>query len=353
MLLCLILSLLTCTADSAPRTFAWIDGIIAGSSRISGFEVDPENGTFHPLPASPFLSIPGSISTVTADPTGRFVFAADEALGTIHVSAVSRDGSLREVPESPFEAGIQPRSIAFTPSGNFVYVAGAGGARNLRGFHLNSSGRLTPLSAFPITSGSGPAQLTVNVSGRVLYVVQPREGMIAGYSIHPFTGALVPIHGSPFATSPGCKSLVLSPEGNFAWAAAGPSRLLGYRVDPISGALAPLGAFNFDGPLFHPSGKFVWFPRGSDDLLTGYALKSDGDLRAISSTIPPGRSAHPVAIGTAFAMAPSGNWVYKLELHSGRISSWSIDPDSGRLTERSSASLSVGSSSHTIAPTRF
>lgn len=68
-------------------------------------------------------------------------------------------GSLSQISAGPFPTGSAPFSMAFDPSGKFVYVAYSGGGLFAYAFDSNS-GNLSPLPGSPFPAGNNPQWIT-------------------------------------------------------------------------------------------------------------------------------------------------------------------------------------------------
>lgn len=143
---------------------------------------------------------PGSFTV-----SGSFLFVALSDLDSVAVFAINDStGELTPV-GTPIQVGdVQdvPRSVTADPSGRFLYVAHAGASPNgISALAIETaSGALTPIAGSPFPSGSNPRHLAVNASGTFLYAVNQDSNDISAYRIDGTTGALTPIAGSPFST---------------------------------------------------------------------------------------------------------------------------------------------------------
>jgi 6-phosphogluconolactonase (cycloisomerase 2 family) len=63
---------------------------------------------------------------------------------------------------------------------------------------------LTPVAGSPFTTGTFPAGVAVDFSGKFLYTANESSNNVSGFTINSTTGALTPLAGSPF------------PAGNFS-----------------------------------------------------------------------------------------------------------------------------------------
>ncbi len=116
----------------------------------------------------------------------RFLFAVNAGSNDVSVLAVTGSG-LRLVDKAP-SGGVNPISV--TVSDDLVYVLNAGGAAgdadNITGFTVARNGRLKPLAGSnrPLSDdNTGPAQVSFNPEGDVLFVTEKATNKITTFSI--------------------------------------------------------------------------------------------------------------------------------------------------------------------------
>ena len=220
----------------------------ASSNAISGYSMSPATGLLTELTGSPF-TVPngggGSPTAIAVSPFGSTLFVTDTSIDTVAalgiVATDSTDGTLSNFTNSPINTGAsgpqRPIAVAVDPSNRFVYVANAEG-QSIAAYQFNDANEFAPISGTVFilgtpTVGGGPTSLTVEPTGRFLYVaLEPASpgGMSAGvlvtYAIDPTTGALSPV-GTPGSVStppsagPGATlaGLTADPSGRFLYAA--------------------------------------------------------------------------------------------------------------------------------------
>lgn len=234
----------------------------------------------------------------------------------------------------PAAVGSNPRTVAIEPSGRFVYVAGDANG-TVSGFAIDeATGVPTPLPGSPFaTGGELPIPVVIDRGGRYLYVGQSVgnfDGSIAVLAIDPATGALSHIPGSPFANATNggrVAALALSPDGRFLF--AGGSSLATWSVHPVTGVptrIAARSGYGY-GMAVDPTGRFLFMPDDNDGLLHGFAIAADGTL------IPAGT---PQAIGpvtrATTAVTSVADLVYVGNVGTGGIYGFRINLASGALT---------------------
>jgi len=176
------------------------------------------------------------------------------AAGTIYQYAIAADGSLSALGVPSVPAGVDPESIVADPTGHFVYVANQGDA-TISQFAVGTGGALTPLSPATISlSGvpSGGGSLSVDPAGPYLYVV-------VGWSVGQFSigadGTLTPLSPAyvsvpSFPPAVPTSALAIDPTGAHAY-------LVGFVPTP---GCANCGYDN----------QLVQFAIGPDGALTAY-----------------------------------------------------------------------------------
>lgn len=237
-------------------------------------------------------------------------------------------------PLGTYPSGPSPSFLALHPNGRVLYtvneVAEFGGERSgaVAAFAIDrTSGALT-LQNRQSSKGEGPCHLTVESSGRYLFVANYGSGSVAMLPIRD-DGSLHPAsdfhqhEGSSVNPSrqegPHAHSVTVDPTNTYVIAAdLGLDKLLLYRIDAERGKLLPNPSQPFvairagAGPrhfTFHPHGKFGYVINELDNTVTAFAYR-DGVLRELQhiSTLPEGFS------GTSYCadihLHPNGRFLY-------------------------------------------
>ncbi|HET7107420.1 MAG TPA: beta-propeller fold lactonase family protein [Candidatus Acidoferrum sp.] len=153
---------------------------------------------------------------------------------------------------------------------------------------------------------------------------------IIGYSINPNTGALAPLPGGTFSATGFIRSLARTRDRKFLYAADSDTRAIwGFRIDP-SGALVQvpgspftMGAGNsFQSPfsvLASPTSDFLFMTDFGTGLLTTFAIGADGSLAAQGSSVNVGSSPFRATISY------DGRFTYQTSSTPAQIAGFSID----------------------------
>jgi uncharacterized protein (TIGR03437 family) len=241
------------SAVAASRTAVFVVNLLSGDLWV--YQIGPTGAL---APNGPPVPITGSPTSVAVDPTGNYVYVANQ----------SQVVALNTTPSPPFalttlryyNAGTVPTFLTVDPDGNFVYVVNTL-SNDVYGFQISAGGTLIPAGSASTTSAGGLRMLTVRHIGDPTSIV---VGSATTLSTVPFGTpvtikglmrnnphpALVP-HGSVrFTVNTGAVSngsASLDPAGNFSFTFDGSTQFLPIGNDvveltgqPDSGFEAPL-----------------------------------------------------------------------------------------------------------------
>ncbi|MGB8480893.1 MAG: beta-propeller fold lactonase family protein [Acidobacteriaceae bacterium] len=188
-------------------------------------------------------STTGSPITPSAS-NSSFVYVSNANNGTIGTFAVA-SGQVRSVAQSTVNAPASPTAIAATPSGKFLYLATNDGAVYLN--TIASNGNLQAgNNGNPVASATQPTWMSMDRTGKWLFVASSAAGGVQEFQIDAATGALHSGSQLP-ALDPGKPTEVyLTPDNQELFVALGKGGVDGFPFDPATGAvgtrqhLAPL-----------------------------------------------------------------------------------------------------------------
>ena len=121
---------------AASRTAVFVANQITGD--LSVYQVGPEGGL-----TSAGISVPtgGSPTSVAVDPTGNYVYVANQLQLVVFNTMPNGPYPLTFV--RSYNAGLTPSYVAVDPDGNFVYVVSPG-SNDVSGFAVSSGGTAEP-----------------------------------------------------------------------------------------------------------------------------------------------------------------------------------------------------------------
>jgi 6-phosphogluconolactonase (cycloisomerase 2 family) len=141
--------------------------LYVGSFKLYGFRIDQDTGALDALSGFP-LGGGNSDSTaidVALDPEGKHLYATD-FVGKLYGYRIDAATGmlLDDVPNSPFDAGTLPYSLAIDPTGRFVYVGN------------DDVNQLSIFSRDPATGALAPAGAPITVNGLQPEIVVTNAG---------------------------------------------------------------------------------------------------------------------------------------------------------------------------------
>ena len=252
--------------------------------------------------------------------------------------AVEANGNLTSLGNSPFTAGNSVSKITVDPSGKFLYVGNLNDL-NISGYTVGNDGNLTSIGS-PSATGSYPYGITIDPSGRFLYfsvsTVIPGINEVSGFTINTSTGGLTSL-GSSLSTGDFPYDITVEPSGRFLYSANNYSHnISAYSINSATGALTELSGSPFtggglSGPWYitaDPFGKFLYVTNYNTASVSAFTINtSTGSLSPVAGS--------PFAAGITpqgVISDPSGKFLYVANQNSSNISVYTIDGTTGALT---------------------
>jgi 6-phosphogluconolactonase len=291
-----------------------------------------------PAPRKILLVYVGTYTSKT-DSKGIYAYRFDAATGQL--SAI---GVAAETPD--------PSWVAVHPSGKYLYAANeAGKASTVSAFAVDGkSGKLTLLNQLPAL-GEDPCYISFDLTGKYVLVANYTSGNVVVFPIEAdgkLGAATANVHdegqlgpNKERQDGPHAHWIEASPDNRFALVAdLGLDEVLVYKFDAATGTLTPnepafarLKAGS--GPrhiAFHPKGKFVFAVSELSSTATSFAYDAKkGTLKEMgtASTLPPGFSGRN-GVAEA-AVYPNGKFLYVSNRGNESLAILSIDLAKGTL----------------------
>ena len=284
---------------SRDRRFLYAADI--GLGVIWGFQIDP-SGSLTPLPGGPIVT-PTILDplSIVAHPTADFLFMSDVGTGEITTFRIGSDGSLTAVTPTT-QTSQQALFATVTPDGRFFYQAlRLAGVATIPGFSIASDGALLAIPGDAAATGNQPRTLTVDPSGRFLYVTIPSSSAglstaVFGYAIEALTGALTPLPGSPYSAGESPIGGAADASGRFLYVAnlansTSGNSLSGFAIDATTGVLTSLPRSPFPAPFspvsvaVDPGAQYVYVGLDGSQGVRAFAIdQQSGALNEISGS---------------------------------------------------------------------
>ncbi len=352
--------------------------------KISQFKVT-SSGALRPLKPA---NVPGGQSPygIAVNPQGTSVYAVDVGPSLHPANKISQytinPTTGRLTPKSPptVATGRGPESIAIAPNGKSAYV---GDHDTVSQYTINpSTGTLTPKSPLTVTAVATTAAIAVAFNGRYAYVAtcggcgyarrKSSSGVTAGprisdarsaqpsylleYRINPGTGALSAKPVANVPTGNGANWIAIAPNDRSAYVATatGGGTVWQYTINPSTGKLKPkTPAAVTTGGATH---NIVIAPNGKNAYVIGAAnSKVVSQYRINPSTgslgSRPVSTAPTVFDPEALAIAANGKNAYVTSGDDPKLSQYTINPATGKITPMTPATVKTASGAFGVAVT--
>lgn len=240
----------------------------------------------------------GDIFEMAMAPNGRTLYAAAQGADRLASFSVSPTGHLKPLP-SVASGGKNPRAVAVSPDGRFVYVTNG----------LRDPAVPGTLAIFAVTDGGSPELLktidigrfgsgvTISPDGRLLYAESQATNQVHAFQ-RGADGLLTELPGSPIASPNDPEGIVVTPDTQHVYVAAtgensdgtpgpGPGNVQAFQVQP-GGGLGPAKLFDAgslpNALALSPSARFLYATNSNSTNISAYAIGSDGALSQIQGS---------------------------------------------------------------------
>src|SRR6185437_1963194 len=196
-----------------------VDQEPAPNATVLGYAQNTSTGALTPLSGTKFNSTlktwqgyPAGVtpSAIVTDPTGRFVYVADQTANQLYGYAIDNQvtGNLTALVSSPYGTGLFPVSLTIDPRSKYLYTTNFNSG-TVSSFAIDAaSGSLSSVAAAgSFTTGTRPNCLTIEPAlGIYLFTSNYLDNTISAGQLSPNTGSLTGVANSPFTVSslPAC-----------------------------------------------------------------------------------------------------------------------------------------------------
>jgi len=266
-------------------------------------------------------------------------------VGSVSQYAIGADGTLMPLNPPTVVGGSQPSSVTVDPSGKYVYVGNRSGG--VSQYTIGTDGTLSPLN--PATVGVGRAFVAVDPLGTYAYVANWDAETVSQYTIGT-DGTLAPLDPATVAV-PGSRPsfVVVDPSGRYVYVANDTAGTIAQYTIGTNGTLTPMNpptisvTWTPTSIAVDPSGKYAYVGNGGvTNVVSQYTIGADGTLA------PMNPATAPAMFGpNSVTVDPSGRYAYVgnnggVPLNPDSVSQYTIGTY-GTLTPMSPASVPAGS----------
>ena len=248
---------------------------------VSSFAIDRETGRLRHLSAAPLAA---SMAYIVTDRTGRFLLGASYPGAQLTINPIDEDGQVQGkttqiIPDKP-----KAHCILVDAANKYCYATSLGADIVMEWKFDPAGGTLSPNTPGEIRSkpGAGPRHMALHPNGRFLYLITETTDTIGTYAIDPASGTLSELQfvdalPAGFTEQPAAADLHVTPNGRFLYGSERrTSTLAGYRIDPDTGTLSPIGHFPTEktprGFAIDPRSRFLLSVGLDSNAMTVYRI---------------------------------------------------------------------------------
>lgn len=312
----------------------------SATNSISAYSINTSTGSLNEVAGSPLPTGKGP-NSVVVDPSGVFVYTADQAGDVSGFSINPTTGGLTAVAGSPFPAGTQPVTVRVHPSGQFLYVANASSS-NISAYRIDAStGALSQITGSPFSTGMQPFGLEVDATGKFLYVANEISKNVTAFAIDQNSGTLTEVAGSPFPAGDSPNSLTIDPSSKYVYVTNTDAGTVSAFSIGATGALTTVAGSPFPTGTMpncvkvDPSGKFAYVVNlGTlSESVTALSIDSaTGTLSFVEESRTRGQATSLAILGGSAAVTYTPKFLYATNLGSNNLISYAVDPTTGSLS---------------------
>ncbi|HYL04791.1 MAG TPA: beta-propeller fold lactonase family protein [Thermoanaerobaculia bacterium] len=294
---------------------------------LPGYQINLD-GSVQATPTTLGVAQGTGIAAAAQSPSGNACYLADGTTNNLAAYRVDAQTSLfTNVAGAPFATDNGPSGVVVEPSGRFLYAVNSG-SQSVAIYSINlATQALTKIGTMP-TSATHPQ--AINATRQCVFVANTGSGGYEVFAINAATGALGAVPGSPFGTHQ-ATGVARTPDGNFVYfSPVSPAgEIEGFFIDNATCALTAVPGSPFAGP----AGAIV---RVNADVPALYAAGS-GSLQAyvidpVSGALSPLGAALPIDPDTgAMVVGPKGQRLFLSDLANHNLRSVTLDPVTGAL----------------------
>lgn len=257
------------------------------------------------------------------------LYMVGQGFNSVQGFHVKSTGELSPTSVASFTTNPRPAGMALHPSANFLYVTSLS-ANTVSGYTVDhTTGVLTPVGTAlaPVPTGTSPIAAGINSGGQFLLVLNQGDANMASisiYSIDQARGILTQV-GTPSPTGlTSVQDMVVSPTAGFLYVSSGtaPSTITGFSIS-ASGTLALVGSIsggtgsNIAQLAIDRKGQFLYAPDSANNQVLSLSIASSGALTPVAGS--------PFSTGTqpaAAAVDATGSFVYVSNAGSNDVSAY-------------------------------
>ena len=285
--------------------FAYAANEAGNQSTITAFSIDAPKAKLTQLNQLPALG--QDPCHLSFDQTGKYLFAANYASGTIAVFPILPDGTLGEHtavvknagnlgPNKERQEGPHAHWVHVSPDNRYVFAADLG-LDAILSYRFNATkGTLTPNDPpmTKLTPGAGPRHVAFSPNGKYVYVVSELNSTVTAFQYDPAKGTLFEFQilatlAQDFSGRNDTAEITVHNNGKWLFASnRGRDTITVFSISPSDGSLTSLGEFPTGGKeprhfAIDPTGQYVLAENQNSNTITVLRIDpATGALKEVS-----------------------------------------------------------------------
>ena len=344
---------------SSANQFAYV--IAAASSEIQANTLDG-SGNLTPIGAR--ISTGNVPHHVDVDRAGRFVYVSNHDSPFVSGWQINQDGSLTPMnpaPGSPVTADVEPHSSVIDQTGSFLYVVSGTGASTLTAYTINTStgsslGLPTPIAGQSFPVGTHAHNVTISPNNSFLYVAVETSGEVRAFSRDTGTGNLTP--QGVMSGMPVCDAVVVSNDNRFLYAAyENAVEVFSIGANGVLTRITPVSTFPTNnvgggsGPhsmALHPNGQTLYTANINGNSVSVFSVNTNTGVLTELQSPPLPTGAEPNFV----TLHPNGLFLFTADQGPDQLSRFSVNSN-GSLVSPPTAISNTGAGTNGIGITKF
>jgi 6-phosphogluconolactonase len=276
-----------------------------GEPKIAaGFAIDPARGTLTHVASGPLAD---SMAYLATDRTGRFLLGASYPGNKITVNPIGPPGTVQP-PQQVLSNHPKAHSIQVDAGNRHVLVPTLGNDLVNQFTFDAATGMLAPNTppSVHVKEKAGPRHFAFHPNGTLVYVLGETDGAVYVFDYDAGTGQLkekqtVSALPPGFQGKPAAADLHITPDGTFLYGSERTSSTLaGFRVDPATGTLSPIGSVPTEaqprGFTIDSSGRYLLAVGQLSHAMSSYTIDADSGTLTKLKEYPMGKNPNWVEI---------------------------------------------------------
>lgn len=214
---------------------------------VASFAIDGTSGRLTPLGLA---RIPASTPFLATDRTGRFLFSSANPGATLAVNAIDADGRVAPRARQVLHIGHKLHCILVDKGNRNLYVSSTDDETIFQFRFDAGAGSLQPNDPpfIKLSGNQDPRHMALSPDGRFLYVTTEAGGRVVCFAVDGATGRLtekssIGMMPDSFSGGPLTADIHITPDGRFLYATERRLHtIVAYRIDQASGALSLIEA---------------------------------------------------------------------------------------------------------------